>query len=232
MPRLTEEMEFKKLISTFSTKSACYFCLSPTDAAWCKQCDFDFIKHSLRCPKCAKPHYGPTICGKCIVSPPLFCTTTVLFNYAYPVKKIVLNFKFGKRAELATLFSDRLLDKIISKGKLPETLVPVPLHKKRQAQRGYNQSLELAKHLAKKLGIPVNTNLCKRIVNTDPQSELPIKSRQKNVKDAFALNNDNIPKHIAIIDDVITTGSTINEISKLFKKAGCERIDIWAIART
>ena len=225
-------MEFKKLISTFSTKSACYFCLSPTDALWCKQCERDFMKESPRCPICAKPHYASSVCGKCIISSPLFSTTSVLFNYAYPVKKIILDFKFRKRAEFSILFSDKLLDKIINKGKLPETLIPVPLHQKRQAQRGYNQSLELAKHLSKKLAIPVNTDLCKRIVNTDPQSELPMKSRQKNVKDAFALNNGNIPKHIAMIDDVITTGSTINEISKLFKKAGCERIDIWAIART
>lgn len=226
-------MEFKNLISSFSTKSACYFCLLPTNAAWCKQCELDFMEECIRCTICAKPHYAATICGKCLLDPPLFSTTTVLFNYAYPVKKIVLNFKFGKRAELSILFSEKLLVRIINKGdKLPETLIPVPLHKKRQAQRGYNQSLELAKNLSKKLGIPVSTGLCKRIVNTDPQSELPVKSRQKNVKDAFALNNDNIPKHIAIIDDVITTGSTINEISKLFKKAGCERIDIWAIART
>lgn len=232
MRRLTEQMELKKLISTFLTKSACYFCLSPADGVWCKACELDFIKENLRCPVCAKPHYATTVCGKCSISPPLFSTTTVLFNYVYPVKKIILDFKFRKRTELSVLFGDKLLDKILSNDKLPEALIPVPLHKKRQAQRGYNQSLELAKHLSKKLAIPVNTNLCERIVNTNPQSELPMKSRQKNVKDAFTLNNNNVPKHIVIIDDVITTGSTINEISRLFKKAGCEQIDIWAIART
>jgi ComF family protein len=225
-------MEFKKLISTFSTKSACYFCLSPTDAVCCKQCELDFMKESPRCPICAKPHHAEAVCGKCIISPPLFSSTTVLFNYAYPAKKMVLDFKFNKRVELSTFFAELLLDRIKSKDKLPEALIPVPLHKKRQAQRGYNQSLELAKHLANKLDIPINASLCKRIVNTDPQSELPMKSRRKNVKNAFALNNDRMPKHIAIVDDVITTGSTINEISRLFKSAGCERIDIWAIART
>lgn len=190
------------------------------------------MKEVWRCQICAKPHHAEAVCGKCIISPPLFSSTTVLFNYAYPTKKMVLDFKFNKRAELSAFFAELLLDRIKNYDKLPETLIPVPLHKKRQAQRGYNQSLEFAKNLAKELKIPVNSNLCKRIVNTDPQSELPMKSRRKNVKNAFALNNENIPKHIAIIDDVITTGSTINEISRLFKSAGCERIDIWAIART
>ena len=108
-------MDFKKLISTFSTKSACYFCLSPTDALWCKQCELDLMKESSRCSICAKPHHASKICGKCIISPPSFSTTTVLFNYAYPVKKMILDFKFNKRAELSAFFADRLLNKITSK---------------------------------------------------------------------------------------------------------------------
>lgn len=229
-------MEVKKGISNFfnifSFNSTCYFCLAKCNDVCCKSCERDFIKGVRRCPICAKHNNNAKTCGQCISSPPVFSSTTVLYNYEYPIKKLVLSFKFKKRAELSLFFADRFVQKISSKNKLPDILIPVPLHKKRQAQRGYNQSLELSKLLSKKLNVPFNSELCKRVVNTDPQSELPMKSRKKNVKNAFILNGENIPKHIAIIDDVITTGSTINEIARLFKKAGCEQIDIWAIART
>ena len=229
-------MEVKKLISgisaKISSKNSCYFCLAITDDVFCTACEQDFIRDTQRCLKCGKANQSSDMCGNCRLSPPVFFSTTVLFNYEYPARKLVLAFKFKRRAELSILFADRLANTVKMLDKLPEALIPVPLHKKRQAQRGYNQSLELAKHLAIKLNVPLNTALCKRIVNTNPQSELPMESRKRNVKNAFALSGDNIPKHIAIIDDVITTGSTINEMSLLFKKAGCEHIDVWAIART
>ena len=234
--RLTEDMDVKKVISTTSRpinkQSTCYFCLATCESVCCRACELDFIKEVNRCTICAKPSHTTKICGDCLISSPNFNNTVVLFDYQYPAKKLILAFKFKKHAELASYFANKFTDIILDKNNLPEALIPVPLHKKRQSQRGYNQSLQLAKCLGKKLNIPVNTDLCERIINTDPQSELPMKSRKKNVKNAFRLNNNNVPEHIAIVDDVITTGSTINEIAQLFKKAGCEQIYVWAIART
>lgn len=229
-------MDVKKLISTFfrifNKQSACYFCLSTCKNVCCSACESDFKKKVNRCTNCAKQTNTAKICGNCLLSPPYFTSSTVLFDYQYPAKKLILAFKFKKQVELSSYFADKLFEIILNKNSLPEVLIAVPLHHKRQAKRGYNQSLELAKNLGRKLGIPVNTSFCERIINTDPQSELPMKSRKKNVKNAFAISRDVIPKHIAIVDDVITTGSTINEIAQLFKKAGCEQIDVWAIART
>lgn len=236
LKRLTEEMEAKKRIFALSTKlqseNTCYFCLSRTNDVCCSDCEADIIREAQRCFVCAKQTSQSEICGNCMIITPAFSRTTVLFNYEYPTKKPVLAFKFKKHPALSHFFADRLLEKITSHRNRPEALIPVPLHKRRQRLRGYNQSLELARRLGNELKIKVNTNLCKRIVNTDPQSELPLKSRKENVKNAFVLNKENAPKHIALVDDVITTGSTINEIAQLFKKAGCEHIEVWAIART
>ncbi len=221
-------MEVKQLF--FS--GACFFCLAKTECAWCKDCEQDFIRETQRCPICARYSLHHHICGSCLNQQPSFANTETLFSYQYPANHLIKAFKFNNRPELARRFADKLAKRIMEKGSvLPEIIIPVPLHRKRQRERGYNQSLEFAQQLGRRLGLKVNSSLCSRIINTNPQSTLPMKIRRKNVKGAFSLNSDQIPKHIALVDDVITTGSTINELSKLFKKAGCQRIDIWTIAR-
>jgi ComF family protein len=211
---------------------ACFFCLKKTNYAWCKNCEQDFILDISRCPVCARQTPHNAVCGACLMQLPDFTSAEVLFKYQYPVNYLIKAFKFYNRPELAHCFAEILANKIIEKAPLPKTIIPVPLHKKRQRERGYNQSQELAVQISKRLGLTLNPSLCRRIKNTDPQSTLPMKIRRKNVKDAFCLNSILIPKHIAIVDDVITTGSTINELARLLKKGGCQRIDVWAIART
>jgi ComF family protein len=222
-------MDVKKLFSTGS----CFFCQAITNSAWCDGCEADLLFDSQRCPVCARNTGNSLVCGSCLNQPPSYLSTVVLFNYKYPIKELIKNFKFNKQPMLSKVFAYYLSDKLRQKkALLPHTLVPVPLHKTRQTERGFNQSLELAKKLSPLLNCPLNTSLCSRIINTSPQSSLPMKTRRKNVRGAFSLTGEHMPKHIAIIDDVITTGSTANELATLFKKAGCERIDIWAIART
>ena len=230
-------MDVKKHISHFLQKtlhhSSCCFCLSNAKELWCDDCEQDFIREQVRCPVCARIVEHPSICGVCLNTQPYFSNAEVLFNYEYPGNELIKTFKFRARPELANCFANRLSKQILNNyDELPDALVPVPLHKSRQRQRGFNQSLQLANCLNKELGVTVLSDLCKRVINTSPQSSLPMKTRKKNVKNAFVLNHEDVPRHIVIIDDVITTGSTINEISKLFKKAGCDVIDVWAIART
>lgn len=227
--RLTNDMDVKKLIFP----GACFFCLTKTNNAWCNDCEQDFMLNIARCPVCARKNTVNEICGTCLKQKPSFVRTKVLFNYQYPANHLIKAFKFNKRPELARCFANRFTKNILGRYTPPEILLPVPLHRKRQQERGYNQSLEFAKHIGKQLTIEVNTSLCKRIKNTDPQSTLPMKIRRKNVKGAFSLDKkEPLPKHIAIIDDVITTGSTVNELASLLERAGCKRIEIWAIART
>jgi len=167
----------------------------------------------------------------CLKQPPNFTSTEILFNYQYPANQLIKAFKFNNRPELAISFADKMAKQLSGKPHLPGLLLPVPLHKKRQRQRGYNQSLVFANQIAKRLGLEVNTFICRRIKDTEPQSTLPMDTRRKNVRGAFCLKEIKLPTHIAIIDDVITTGATVNELASLLKKAGCQHIDVWAIAR-
>lgn len=212
--------------------SNCYFCLANTNNAWCKSCEQDFIEVVSRCQICACQTYNTTICGNCTKKPPVFASTEILFDYKYPARELIKSFKFNNQPELARAFASKLAKKFVGRNLINTSLIPVPLHKTRQRERGYNQSLEFAKHLAKELNLRIDASLCFRIKNTDPQSGLPKKTRKNNVKNAFTLSNKLLPEHLIIVDDVITTGATVNEIAKLFINAGCKRVDIWAIART
>ncbi len=155
-----------------------------------------------------------------------------MFDYQYPAKRLIQEFKFNRRPELARCFAKKIKKKLVCNRSLPEIIIPVPLHKIRQQERGYNQSLELAKNLAKQLDLIVDGSLCKRTKNTGPQSALSAEMRKNNVKGAFKLLKNYPLNHIAIVDDVVTTGSTVNEVASLFIKAGCRRVEVWAIART
>jgi ComF family protein len=115
---------------------------------------------------------------------------------------------------------------------LPGAIVPVPLHPSRLRKRGYNQALELAKPLAKRLGIPVSREVLHRTRATHAQTELTAIQRRRNVRGAFAVNIDgNAPEHVAVLDDVFTTGATLAECACVLKRAGVQRVDVWALAR-
>lgn len=110
-----------------------------------------------------------------------------------------------------------------------DQIVPVPLHPKRQRERGYNQSLLIAKILSDQMNIPINLS-CYRQKETTVQSLTKLKHRKKNVKDAFATDTNFQGQTIAIVDDVITSGATVNELAKLLRKNGAKRIEVWALA--
>ena len=120
----------------------------------------------------------------------------------------------------------------------PEIIIPVPLHKKRLKERGFNQSVQIALPISKKLDIKINTSICRRIKNTKAQSLISVEKRKNNVKNAFEVNfksrkpRDLKSKHIAIIDDVITTGNTVKNLKKTLLDAGFSKIDVWCCAKT
>ena len=213
-------------------EGACFFCLGKTHKTWCDRCERDFILDHSRCQICARNTTSPKLCGSCLKHQPFFTSTKVLFNYQYPGNQLIKAFKFNNQPELARIFAEKLTHNFKNTGSLPDALIPVPLHRHRQRERGYNQSLEFASCVGKLLGIKVNTTLCRRIINTERQSLLPMKTRKNNVKGAFKLSYINPYDYAVIVDDVITTGSTANEIASLLMKSGCRRVDVWAIART
>jgi ComF family protein len=115
---------------------------------------------------------------------------------------------------------------------MPQAIVPVPLHKERLRERGFNQALELARPVSKRFSIPIANGLCRRHIDTPQQSALPAGQRTKNLRNAFSLTQTPKIKSIAVIDDVVTTGATANAMAKLMKQNGIERVQVWSIART
>ncbi len=201
----------------------------------CIDCHNDLIFIDNYCKQCAIPLPETAtgeICGQCLRHPPAFDTTISLFAYQPPISRLLQALKFhdklGHARLLGTLLATALSDRMAQR---PDCILPVPLSRKRLRERGFNQSLELARPLSRRLDIPIMANLLKRVRHTAPQIQLKYQQRRSNIRNAFELGTDPLPAHIAIIDDVMTTGSTCNEMALVLKAAGVERVDIWTIAR-
>jgi len=175
------------------------------------------------------------ICERCSNSPPPFNRLCALFSYQPPIIRLIGSLKFGRQLYPATLFGKLLAEAITQRWyqhkNLPQVIIPVPLHSKRYRQRGYNQAAELSKPLAKYLDLPLDLELCSRIRNTSPQARLSKNKRTRNLSSAFAVNMTENYNHVALVDDVVTTGSTVRALSLVLRAAGVELIDIWCVAR-
>ncbi|PHS22998.1 MAG: amidophosphoribosyltransferase [Methylophaga sp.] len=197
----------------------------------CQACSaqLPIIKHA--CPRCASPLSQTMLCGSCLNKPPEQDASFSLFRYQPPIDRLILDLKYHDKLVLSRLFATHMVEQLKNRV-LPQLLIPIPLHPRRLRERGYNQSLELAKQLSKQLAIPVRHDILMRIRDTPPQASLPFTERKKNMKQAFQLNKTKFPDHIALIDDVLTTGHTVNVAAKTLRQAGVENIEVWTIART
>jgi ComF family protein len=177
------------------------------------------------------PAIAGAVCGKCLHHPPAFDNTVAAFSYSFPIDQLIKALKFQERLLLVNLLADELASRITE---LPEIIMPLPLHPIRLRQRGFNQSQLLAARVANRLGIPLLTGACQRVRDTRPQSSLPWKERDKNMRHAFIISSDVdvIDKHVAIVDDVMTTGASIGEMAQTLKQAGAKTVSAWVVART
>ena len=219
----------------------CLLCLNPTlnTHLLCPDCGADLAKNSAHCVICAIPFsekqtaVNTLICGKCQKNPPHYTTSLIPNLYASPLKELIAHLKFHNNLSYAPLLAQTFVDSIKHrKNNLPECIIPVPLHQQRLRERGFNQALELARIIAKQLYIPLDYSLCQRKKATPFQSGLNAKQRKQNLKNAFSVEKIHSYKHVAIFDDVVTTGTTVNELAKELKQSGVETIEVWAIART
>jgi len=145
---------------------------------------------------------------------------------------MIQQLKFHQKLYFATFLGELMSEHIRAcKLSVPDVLLPVPLHAQRLLQRGYNQALELARPLAKVLSVALAVDHCQRIKPTEEQSKLPARHRKSNIKHAFRVTKDLTNMHVAIVDDVMTTGSTVDELSKCLLEAGAKRVDVWVCAR-
>ena len=197
----------------------------------CPDCHADLPWNYACCGRCGLPlAMAAEACADCLSLPPPFCRTFAPLRYGFPVDRLLLRFKFhGDLAcgrELAGLM--RQAGAGID---YPQALVPVPLHPARLRQRGYDQALELAKALGRSFALPVLDRALHRQRATGAQSELGADARQRNVRGAFASAATWLPAHIALVDDVMTTGATVAEAAKALLRAGVQRVDVWVVAR-
>lgn len=193
------------------------------------------------CSVCGLPTTCNTVevCPQCSQQPPPFDLCLSAYLYEFPVNRIVQSIKYNGRLELIRPITKHLTDIIqdyYSDSPWPEAIIPVPLHKRRLCQRGYDQALLIAREiyiqLQKTWQISLDTHSLKRTVATQPQQRLDASARRKNLRNAFSMDNRAGYTHIALVDDVVTTGETVSEISRLLKKHQVERIDVWSLART
>lgn len=198
----------------------------------CRGCRADLRPITGACRQCGAPLPSGEVCGECLRRPPPFTTAVVPWHYAPPLDRLIQDLKFGARLTLAGTLGHLLADAVEARaGVRPQWLVPVPLHPSRLRQRGFNQALELARPLARRLGLPVATTTCQRIRATAVQSVLHAGERRRNMRGAFQVNWPNPPTRVAIVDDVLSTGSTVAELARALRRAGVAEIQVWALAR-
>lgn len=211
----------------------CRLCQAPdsSDLGLCPGCLNDLPWLGSACPRCARPLPRPDRpCGSCQTHPPAFDRAIALFRYAAPLDALLLQLKFSQAVHLARMFAALLAERVRTET-LPDCILPVPLHPARQRERGFNQAIEIARPLAHRLGCALDLDTCLRTRATPPQSRLSAPERRRNLRGAFTLTR--VPaRHLVLLDDVMTTGSTLNELALLLRQGGAERIDVWVCART
>ena len=220
--------------------SSCALCGAVQDRAVCGACSLAYAaNHRPRCPCCANPVGAIDTerrCGACLAVPAAFDATVAACDYAAPLDGLVLGLKFGARLALAPWMAARLNEAALRTGAaLPDVLCPVPLGPRRLVERGYNQALEVARPLAKALGIPLAPRLLERVLETAAQSGVAPGERRRNVRGAFALADGQAQlagRHVGVVDDVMTSGHTLDELAGVLKRAGAARVTNFVFART
>ncbi len=219
--------------------ASCILCGSPgqpPDLDICAACESELVVNSPACERCGDPLAGNVggslVCGACIRLKPCFHRAFCAFRYAYPLDHMVLALKFqGAVAHgrvLGTLLGRRLKREAMRD--VPEIIVPMPLSEERFRERGYNQAVELGWAVSGMLGIPLETDLVVRQRHTREQTALSRKERKENVRRAFVATRKVHKASIAVLDDVVTTGCTANELARVLLRAGAQRVQVWAVA--
>ena len=198
----------------------------------CAACGSELPYLVTACRRCAIPLPRAGICGQCQQRPHAFDMAWAAFDYQPPVDHLIQSLKFNGKFYAARLLGELMAERIVAAElDMPQLLLPVPLHPSRLRQRGFNQALELARPLAHKLGLPVNPALCHRSRATVAQTGLDAQARRRNLKGVFEVKAPLVVSHVAIVDDVMTTGSTVEMLAKVLRRAGAARVDVWVCAR-
>lgn len=211
----------------------CLLCLAPArNQLLCPAChnDLPWLPKAV-CPICALPTVAGAVCGACLSKPPAFDATLASFRYSFPLDRLIQTLKYRHNLATVEFLATALQQTAAPHAMDVDLLLALPLSAQRLAARGFNQSLELARPLAQELQLPLAVAGYSRTLNTPPQARLPWQARQKNIRGAFRCALDLSDKHVVVIDDVMTTGATLNEFARTLKKQGARRVSNWVVAR-
>lgn len=211
---------------------SCFLCRGAAEGVLCVQCDADLPRLGAGlCPRCALDSPAGAVCGRCLAHPPHYDATFAALAYRFPADVLVHSLKFRSELALAPLLGQLIVEKMPATERV-DYLMPVPLSGKRLQQRGFNQALEIARHVARATGVPLAPELCGRTRDTPAQIGLSKEEREKNVRGAFQCSRLLAGARIAVLDDVMTTGTTLDEVAATLKRAGAARVVNWVVART
>ncbi|MBV6825787.1 ComF family protein [Pseudomonas sp. PD9R] len=222
-------------------KQPCLLCNEAAEGATpiCMGCETDLPWLSDHCQTCALPLPAAGLtCGQCLKQPPAFERVVAPWTYSFPVDSLITRFKHSAKWPFGHLLGELLAQSLQHRFEddlpRPDALVPVPMATRRLRQRGFNQSAMLARWLSVHLAIPSDERLLLRTQDTNAQQDLNAEARKKNLRHAFALAPNASPKgrHLALVDDVLTTGATAQALARLLMDAGAARVDVYCLART
>jgi ComF family protein len=211
---------------------SCFLCRGAAREVLCESCGAELPRLAQPlCPRCALPSPGGETCGRCLAEPPHYDATFAALAYVFPADVLVHALKFRGELALAPLLGGLIAQRIASSGRV-DCVFAVPLSAARLRERGYNQAIEIARPAAKAARARLELGACIRERDTAAQSDLPWAERRRNVRGAFRCTRALADAHVAVVDDVMTTGATLDEIAATLKRAGAARVVNWVLART
>lgn len=210
----------------------CLLCGAKCDTGvLCSACQADLpLAPAIRCPLCGEATTHGERCGACLREPPHFAAVHAPFRYEFPVDRLIHALKYGHQLPLAAWFGAQLAATVAAIDF--DEIVPLPLHPERLRERGFNQSLEIARALGKCLHLPVDRSSLVRTRQTPPQAGLDRKERRRNVRGAFACNGSLSDRRLLLVDDVLTSGASADECARQLLAAGAASVHVAVVART
>jgi len=224
--------KLRALVETWALPQRCVFCgaARPHDGI-CAGCRNDLPgRGAPRCPVCANLTTAAQVCGECLSRPPTFSRTSVAASYRFPMDSAILRLKYAGDLAIAEPLAALLAEQMAHEPP-PDLLVPMPMAPSRLRERGFNQALEIARGLSSRLNLRLATDVCHRTRHSPPQTSLPWDERRRNIRGAFACGKDLTGKRVAVVDDVLTTGATLDELAGILLRAGAAEVVGWVVAR-
>ena len=234
----TRLLQAARASGTARLPSLCAICRGWGTRRVCEACLQRFAAAVPRCRRCAlQVPAGAEVCGACLTDPPPYARTLAAVEYDHPWDGLVTNFKFHAALDLAPALAERMLAALRhSDTPMPTLLLPIPLSDARLRERGYNQAWELTKRLGAALHCMTDARLLLRVKDTPHQLAFPPGQRAGNVRGAFAIEPRRIGelrgRSVTLVDDVMTTGATVAEATRVVLQAGASEVGVWVVART